>query len=166
MRILGIDPGLRITGYACLEGTASGGPPRLVEAGVVRIPTAPPLPERLKVLHDELAEVLAEIDPARVAVENLFVHPRNVRTAVLMAHARGVVLLVAQATGRPVIELAPAEVKRAATGRGNATKPQVQQAVAGLLGLGEPPSPPDVADALAVALAGFSRADAPVAADA
>ena len=92
MRILGIDPGLRRTGYACVKISARGGEPTLVEAGVLRIATTGPLHARLLQIRTELLEVLADIKPDHAAVETLFSHVKHAQTAIIMGHARGVLL--------------------------------------------------------------------------
>lgn len=157
LRVLGIDPGLQRTGYACIETGAFGMDATLVEAGVIRLKQGTPLAARLRQLDLELAEAIADLAPGVMAVESVFTHSKNVRTAILMAHARGVVLLAAQRCGLSLVELPPATVKKSMTGNGNATKRQMQVAVAAEFGLAKPPEPPDVADAIAIALAGARR---------
>ncbi|MFM7806661.1 MAG: crossover junction endodeoxyribonuclease RuvC [Planctomycetota bacterium] len=157
MRLLGIDPGLRRTGYACVELTARSLEPRIVEAGVLRLRTTGTLPVRLRQLHDELAALIDELRPARMAVESVFSNARFVRTAIVMGHARGVVLLAAGLRDLEVMELAPAEVKRAVAGRGNATKEQVRRAVMSQCGLKTVKGPSDVSDAIAIALCAARR---------
>lgn len=151
-RVLGIDPGLQRTGYA-LVGLPDGAlEPELVEAGVFALDTARSLEDRLVQLHDDLARLIAESRPQCVAVEKLYAHYRHPRTAILMGHARGVILLCARQQGAPVVNLPATEIKKAITGFGRASKLQMQLAVAAQCGLAEPPSPPDVADAIAAAL--------------
>lgn len=112
---------------------------------------------RLAQLFDDLAQILDELKPDVMVVEKLFTHYKHVRTGILMAHARGVVLLAGQLRGIEVGELAVTEVKRAITGNGHASKDQVQHAVMIQCHLKEPPSPPDVADAIAIALCAARR---------
>jgi len=157
-RLLGIDPGTANTGYACVEWRPRGGEPQLVEAGVLRLAGRRTLSHRLRQLELDLEAVVVEMRPSRIAVERVFTHVRNVRTSIIMAHARGVVLLVAERHGLELDELAPAAVKKAVTGRGDATKRQVQLAVMAQCGLAKPPSPSDVSDAIAIALTGARRA--------
>lgn len=157
MRLLGIDPGLTITGYACVELRPRGAEPRLIEAGVLRLSARRTISHRLRQLDLDLEEVIVELRPERIAVERVFTHTRNLRTAIVMAHARGVVLLAAERHGMGLDELTPAAVKKALTGRGNADKRQVQLAVMGQCGLDRPPSPSDVADAIAIALTAARR---------
>jgi crossover junction endodeoxyribonuclease RuvC len=152
-RILGIDPGLLVTGYAVL-GT-QGGAPLVCEAGVVRSaegrsPTD--MARRVRVLYDGIVEVLEQFRPGVMVVEQLFAHYDHPRTAILMAHARGVVLLAAAQRDVPVHSYNATRVKKTITGNGRASKEQVQRTVQRELGLPQLPEPPDVADALAVAL--------------
>jgi crossover junction endodeoxyribonuclease RuvC len=158
MRVLGIDPGLRLTGYGCIDASARR--PVLVEAGVIRLATGSPVPsvsDRLVELDRDLGMLLDRLAPEAVAVEGLFAHYKHPATAVVMAHARGVTLLAIRARGMSLLELKPAEVKKAVSGSGRASKEQVQRAVAGLFALTALPDPPDVADALAIAVAASER---------
>jgi crossover junction endodeoxyribonuclease RuvC len=152
-RVLGVDPGLQITGYAVVEAGPLG--PRVCEAGVVRSAAGRVTTEmapRLRSLYDGIVEVMEQYQPASVAVEQLFAHYDHPRTAVLMAHARGVILLAAGQRGLPVQSYNATRIKKTITGNGHASKEQVQRAVQRELGLAAPPEPPDVADALAAAL--------------
>jgi crossover junction endodeoxyribonuclease RuvC len=157
MRIVGIDPGLRVTGYACVELRPGAVDPALVEAGVIRLRADEPVAVRLRALHEELGALLDELRPGRVAVEGVFAHVKHVRTAIVMGHGRGVVLLAAQLRDLPIDEFAPAEVKKSLTGRGAASKGQMQRAVMHQFGLRTLPEPPDVADAIAIAACGARR---------
>ena len=157
MRVVGIDPGLRVTGYACVELRPGAAEPALVEAGVIRLVADDPVPARLRALHEELGALLDELRPARVAVEQVFVHVKHVRTAIVMGHGRGVVLLAAQLRELPIDEFAPAEVKKSLTGRGAASKEQMQRAVMHQFALRALPEPPDVADAIAIAACAARR---------
>lgn len=152
-RVLGIDPGLQVTGYAILEASPRG--PRVCEAGVIRsaegrAPTE--MAERLRVLYDGIVEVLDQFRPNAVAVEQLFAHYDHPRTAILMAHARGVIFLAAGQRQLPVVSYNATQIKKTITGSGRASKEQMQRTIQRELGLAELPEPPDVADALAAAL--------------
>jgi crossover junction endodeoxyribonuclease RuvC len=152
-RILGVDPGLQVTGYAVLEARPNG--PRVCEAGVVRTAEGrqtTDIAPRVRTLYDGMVEVLEQYHPAVMAVEQLFAHYDHPRTAILMAHARGVVLLAAAQRGIPVVSYNATLIKKTITGSGRAPKDQVQRAIQRELGLAELPEPPDVADALAAAL--------------
>ncbi|MFQ5523626.1 MAG: crossover junction endodeoxyribonuclease RuvC [Acidimicrobiia bacterium] len=148
MFVLGIDPGLSVTGYGLVEGAH---PPRAVLAGVIRTDPELPTGRRLLELHAELTRVVAEAAPDVVAIESVFTN-RNLQTAVSVGRASGVAILVAATAGLEVYEYVPTAVKSAVTGDGSANKEQVQQMVARLLRLDRPPRPADAADALALAL--------------
>ena len=149
MRIFGIDPGSERTGYGCVE--TDGFRHRLVDCGAIISPASTSFPNRLLTIHVRLAELLRQLAPDCVAIENLF-FATNVKSALKLGHARGVAMLAAVEAGVPVMEYTPAEVKRAVVGYGRAEKHQVQQMVKLILGLPEVPSPHDAADALAVAI--------------
>jgi crossover junction endodeoxyribonuclease RuvC len=160
VRILGIDPGLRITGYGAID--ALGSNLTVVEAGVIRIPTDLPLATRLHRLHVDLIAVIEELKPDLMSVETVFSHPERAATGVRMGHARGVILLAAAQNGVKIVEHAPAQVKKALTGDGSADKSRMQAAIASRCGLDVIPEPADVADALAIALCAAQRLDAAV----
>ena len=149
MRVFGIDPGSVRTGYGCVE--TDGRRHTLVACGAISPPARASFPERLRVIHADLARLLRESRPDVVALENLF-HANNVRSALKLGHARGVAMLAAVEAGLSVAEYTPAEIKRAVVGYGRAEKHQVQQMVKLLLGLAALPSPHDAADALAIAI--------------
>ena len=150
MRICGVDPGLRITGYAVLE--MAGGAAAIIDAGTIRTDEHLDLSRRLQQVYSDLSELFIETQPEIVAVEEVYSHYRHPRTAVIMGHARGAILLAAACRDIPVSEYAATQIKRRLTGRGRASKSQMQQAVKVRLGLCELPEPHDVADALAIAL--------------
>lgn len=149
-RILGIDPGLNITGYGVIE--AGGRGLRVIEAGVVRGKKGGSLTERLKQIHAGVAEVILSLKPATVALEELYSHYERPRTAILMGHARGVICLAAAQADLEVHPYAATQIKKILTGNGRAPKTQMQLAMQRELQLAEMPDPPDVADALAVAM--------------
>jgi crossover junction endodeoxyribonuclease RuvC len=129
---------------------------RLLECGVVRTRSTDPLAVRLGTLFDGVTELIERHRPDAVAVEGLF-HGRNARSALVLGHARGVVLLAATRAGLTVAEISPAEVKRAVTGTGSATKTQVGAMVMKLLRLVAAPKPADAADGVAIALTHLLR---------
>jgi crossover junction endodeoxyribonuclease RuvC len=151
MRILGIDPALRTTGYGVIDGTRARA--RLVEAGIVAPRSDNTLEQRLYELHSGITDVIAQTQPATIVIEELYTTYRNPMTAILMAHARGVLCLAGAQAGIPVHTLGHAHVKRALVGSGSARKEQVGAMVTQLLGLRNAPKPHDVSDALALALA-------------
>jgi crossover junction endodeoxyribonuclease RuvC len=151
MRILGIDPGLRLTGYGVIDA-ADPVRPRLLDGGVIRLRETQALSQRLVELETELDSLFDEHKPDVCAVEQLYSHYAHPRTAILMAHARGVILLVAQRRGAKVEQYPANRIKQAITGHGHASKEQMQRAIQSMWNLKDPPDPPDVADALAVAV--------------
>ena len=151
MMVLGIDPGTAAVGFGVVTGGSGGRLARLVECGVIRTNASSPLPDRLKAIHEGLAELLDRHHPDAIAVEGIF-FGQNARTTAVLGHGRGVVLLAAAQAGLGVTEYSPARVKKVIVGRGAAAKPQVAFMVAKLLGLATPPKPADAADGVAIAL--------------
>jgi crossover junction endodeoxyribonuclease RuvC len=156
MLVLGIDPGTATVGYGVVGPGAPGRIGRLVECGVIRTQARTPLPMRLKIIHEGLAELLVRHAPTALAVEDIF-YGTNARTTAVLGHARGVILLAGALAGVPVFEYPPAMIKKAIVGRGAAMKPQVGFMVAKLLGLKSAPTPADAADGVAVALTHLMR---------
>jgi crossover junction endodeoxyribonuclease RuvC len=163
VRIFGIDPGSRRTGYGCIE--RQGSRHTLVVCGSLSGPAQATFPEKLKAIHAGLTALLAQHRPECVAIEDIFHHrqAQNPGSALRLGEARGVALLAAAEAGVPVVTYPPATVKLAVVGYGRAEKQQVQQMIKLLLGLDAPPSPHDVADALAVALCHLQSSTGPVA---
>jgi crossover junction endodeoxyribonuclease RuvC len=157
MRVLGVDPGLRTTGYGVIE--FQRGTFRLIEGGVLQPPPGQSLDLRLTQLHDAMLEVVRATQPDCMVVEELWSAPRHPPTAVLMGHARGVIALAAGRCAIRFEELAHATVKRALTGHGAASKAQVKAMVVVRLGLSVVPEPDDVSDALALAIVFAMRAE-------
>ncbi len=150
MRILGIDPGLQVCGYACLD--ADGDNESLVEAGVLRIPNDLPLAERLNRIAEDAQSILNSLKPEVVAVEELYSHYAHPKTAILMGHARGVILQKCAEAGIEVRSFSATRIKKSITGNGRASKEQVQRTIRTILALRELPEPNDVADAIAAAM--------------
>ncbi len=157
LRILGIDPALRTTGYGAIE--RCNGRVRLIEAGVVVPSLHGTLEERLRELHGAICDVIAQTEPELVVIEELYTTYKNPRSALLMGHARGVLCLASAQAGVAVHTLGHARVKRALVGSGSARKEQVNAMVTRLLGLRRAPKPHDVSDALALALAFLNVVD-------
>ncbi len=153
-RILGIDPGLNITGYGVIAVSASstGDSVSVVEAGVVRSKRSDDLGTRLSSIHEGIADVIRSLSPNCVALEELYSHYERPQTAIIMGHARGVICLAAAQAKMVVNSYAATQVKKVLTGNGRAPKSQVQLAVTRHLNLEDIPEPPDVADALAIAI--------------
>jgi crossover junction endodeoxyribonuclease RuvC len=154
LRILGIDPGLQVTGYGVIE--ISDRRTRVCEAGVIRGTERErdklELAQRLTNLYNGIVEVIDQYRPNSVAVEQLYAHYDHPRTAILMGHARGVLLLAAGQRGLRVTSYNATRIKKTITGHGRASKAQMQHAMLRELGLASLPEPADVADALAAAL--------------
>jgi len=153
MKILGIDPGTAIMGVGILE--KNGNKIKVVYYDAITTPKIAK-EQRLKIIFQKLNNIIAREQPELVAVEELF-FSKNVKTAINVGEARGVSLLVAALSNLPVLELKPVEVKNIVTGYGHAPKSQVEYMITKLLGLKETPKPDDVADALAIAYAGFIK---------
>lgn len=148
-RILGVDPGLNITGYGVIDVT--GDKVRLLEAGVVRS-RAKSLETRVRDIYDGIREIIASFEPEALSLEEIYSLYKRPRTAILMGHARGAICLAAAQAGIPVMPYAATMIKKMLTGNGRAGKDQMQRAIQLEFGLNAVPEPPDVADALAIAL--------------
>ena len=150
MRIFGIDPGLQVCGYACLDVSQAG--EELVEAGVFRTLNDTALEIRLNSIAKDVESILKKLNPDIVAVEELYSHYAHPTTAILMGHARGVILQKCAEAGIKIKSLSATRIKKSITGNGRASKEQVQRTVQMLLSLPCLPEPNDVADAIAAAL--------------
>lgn len=154
MKVMGIDPGVATTGFAVVERAA--GELRALAVGAIRTPSGERQEQRLFALHGDLTRALAEHRPDCVAIERVFFNA-NVRTAMSVGQGAGVALLAAAEHGIPVSDYTPTEVKLSVVGNGSADKNQVGQMVAAILSLDGPPSPPDAADACALAICHLNR---------
>ncbi|MBH25894.1 MAG: crossover junction endodeoxyribonuclease RuvC [Myxococcales bacterium] len=148
-RIIGIDPGSRITGYGVVERRGN----RLIHVGsgaIMAYKTSKDFAERMEIIFDGLRHAIATHKPDIACIENIFYH-RNAQSALKLGHARGVAMLAARLDRLELVEYQPTEIKQAVTGNGGANKEQVRKMVCLLLGI---PSPPkfDESDALAVAI--------------
>ena len=150
MRILGIDPGLQVCGYAFLE--AGGDKETLIEAGVIHTGTGSAIEEKLNRIAEDTQSLLENFKPDVVAVEELYSHYAHPRTAILMAHARGVILQRCAQAAIEVRSFSATRIKKSITGNGRASKEQVQKTIQTFLSLPQIPEPNDVADAIAAAL--------------
>ncbi len=160
MRIIGIDPGLVNTGYGIID--VNGRTHVAVEGGISKTKASDALEFRLAAIYDDICEVIEEHRPNVMAVEDLHVRYRNVKTAIIMGHARGVAVLAAGKAGIPVFHYQPTRAKTIVTGSGRADKEQVQRAVAvhlGLPGVGDE----HVADAFAIAICHAMWSNSPAA---
>ncbi len=150
MRILGIDPGLQVCGYACLE--TGGDKETLIEAGVIRIASGSAIEQKLNRIAEDTQSLLENFKPDVVAVEELYSHYAHPRTAILMGHARGVILQRCAQAAIEVRSFSATRIKKSVTGNGRASKEQVQKTIQTILSLPQIPEPNDVADAIAAAM--------------
>jgi len=150
MVIVGIDPGLHITGYGVLE--SNGAESRVLEAGIIKTNRSRDFELKLNEIYTEIGKILKQYQPDYIAVEELYSHYAHPKTAIIMGHARGVVFLQAARNNTPVISYAATRIKKSLTGNGRASKSQVQKMIRVALNLKDEIASPDTADALAVAL--------------
>ena len=150
MIVLGVDPGLNITGYGLLSDDS--GKPVLIEAGVIRSSSSQPLEKRLFDLYNGLSAVISEYKPDVLSVEDLYSHYNHPKTAVIMGHARGVLFLAAGMAGIPVFSYPATRVKKSLTGSGRSSKEQIASMVCSILQCEAMSGPADVTDAIAAAL--------------
>ncbi|RUQ33703.1 MAG: crossover junction endodeoxyribonuclease RuvC [Candidatus Competibacteraceae bacterium] len=148
IRLMGIDPGSRITGYGIVE--MDGPRSRYIASGGIQTDSSRPVPERLKTIFEGIASLIQEYQPIEVAVEQVFMH-RNPDSALKLGQARGAAICAVVVAGLPVSEYAARAIKQAVVGSGAADKTQVQRMIALLLNLPALPQS-DAADALAVAI--------------
>lgn len=151
MIILGVDPGLHITGYGVIE-VGSKNRVKLKEAGVIRTKPRDGIASRLAKIYTNISDIIEEYKPNVLALEKLYSHYKHPVTSILMGHARGVVCLAAGILKVELINYPSTRVKKAITGKGHASKSQVQGMIQVLLNLKTKPEPVDVSDALACAL--------------
>jgi crossover junction endodeoxyribonuclease RuvC len=157
-RVLGIDPGLAVTGYGVVEELSDrSGSGRLIASGTIRSKASVPRAERLARIFDGVSALIDEHGPRELAIEQSFVS-HNAKSALALGEARSAAMVAAAKAGLRVTEFAPTEIKESVTGWGGAPKEQVQQMVMLQLGLDELPSPHDAADAIAVALTRLAAA--------
>ena len=150
MRVLGVDCGGEFTGYGVIEQDEQDTLRHLC-SGAIRLSSREALEVRLMKICSGLTVVIGDYSPEIVAIEDVF-YAVNAKSALRLGHVRGVAMLTAAQAGLPVVAYSPLSIKSAVVGYGRAEKAQVQLMVARLLGLPVPPEPPDVADALAIAI--------------
>ncbi|NQT46593.1 MAG: crossover junction endodeoxyribonuclease RuvC [Candidatus Omnitrophica bacterium] len=151
MRVLGVDPGLNVTGYGIIDSDKKG--LRLVEAGVVRTSPKSPLGTRLKKVYTALSELIDETRPEVVVLEKLYSHYKHPTTAILMGHVRGAISLLAEDKCLPLAGYGNTRIKKAVIGKGSAQKDRLGRMVEMVLGLKTTPKYNDITDALALAIA-------------
>ena len=149
MRILGIDPGYATVGYGIVD--TNGYDFAVVGYGAITTPANLPFEERLKMIFDDMNEIIDKYKPQEMAIEKLFFNT-NTTTAIDVAQARGVIVLSANLKGLNTFEYTPLQVKQSVTGYGRAEKHQVMEMIKSLLSLKSVPKPDDTADALALAV--------------
>ena len=150
MRILGIDPGLGITGYGAIE--VSGRNLEVIEAGIIRSNAKYEIEKRLSEIYRKIIDLIKDTAPDIAVLEELYSHYRHPKTSILMGHARGIICLAVAEQKVQLVNYPTTRVKKAITGRGHASKEQVQRTVASLLNLKRVPESIDVTDALALAV--------------
>ena len=148
MRILGIDPGLGVTGYGIIDDKTF----KIVEAGVIKTKSNTPIQERIKKIFDEISKIIEEHKPEVLVLEKIYSHYKHPTTAILMGHARAMACLVCGKFDIKLANYPSTRIKKIVTGNGHASKQQVQRMVQNLLKLKNPPEPVDVSDALAMAM--------------
>ena len=158
MRVMGIDPGSNCTGYGIIESNDNGLSP--IHWGDVRTGSKEAFPLRLKIIYNELVQIIREYTPDAVAVEDLF-FAVNAKSALKLGQTRGVILLAGANENIPIAEYTPLEVKQSVVGYGRADKKQVQSMVCRLLNIETPPNPLDASDALAIAICHSHTAGSP-----
>lgn len=148
-RILGIDPGFATIGFGLIA--AERGSVQMLRYGAITTPAGMEFSQRLKLIYDDMTELLEVLKPDAVSVEELFFNT-NITTGIQVAHGRGVILLACTKCGVPIFEYTPLQVKQAVAGYGRAEKRQVMDMTKRLLHLEKTPRPDDAADGLALAI--------------
>ena len=149
MIVLGIDPGIATIGFGVVRIEKQK--QTVLQYGVITTPAGLPLSNRLLQISNDMEELIRQVKPDEMAVEELF-FSKNITTGIAVAHGRGVILLAAERLGVPIYEYTPMQVKQAVVGYGNAKKQQVMQMTQRLLNMKQIPRPDDAADALALAI--------------
>lgn len=150
MIILGIDPGLQITGYGVIS--SDGAKINVLEAGIIKTNLKTDFENKLNEIYSEVGKVIKQFKPDYIAIEELYSHYAHPKTAIIMGHARGMVFLAASQNRIPILSYASTRIKKSLTGHGRATKAQMRRMIQSTLGLKEELFSPDTADALAVAV--------------
>lgn len=153
MIIIGIDPGIRRTGFGVIK---KNGKLSILSCGTITPPANESMAERLKYLHNDVLELINRHKPDLLVVESTF-HQKNVKSALILGQAKGAILLAAANSNIPSTEFAPRKVKSAVAGNGSATKEQVQFMVQRIFNIENMPKEYDVSDALAIAYCGLTN---------
>jgi len=149
VRVLGVDPGLGITGFSILDSKRNK--TNLLAYGTIKSNSKDNLPKRLNYIFEEINKILDQFSPDVLAIEDAF-YSNNVKSAMVLGQARGTIILSAAQANLPVYEFAPRKVKMSVCGNGAATKEQVSYMVGKILQLKQTPKPLDVSDAMAVGI--------------
>lgn len=152
MRIIGVDPGLKATGFGVIDIVSGGARPRVLEVGTIEPKASNSLPEKLFKIHKHLVDIIVRTKPDVLVLEKLYAHQAHPLTASVMGHARGVICLVCVEVGVVLAELSVKRVRKAVVGNGNASKLQTQRVVAGYLKIDPAQLTLDASDALALAM--------------
>ncbi len=150
MIILGIDPGLQITGYGLLE--SNGVKTKVIEAGIIKTNPKDNFEDKLNEIFSEVSKVIKQYKPEYIAIEELYSHYAHPKTSIIMGHARGMVFLAASQNKIPILSYAATRIKKSLTGHGRASKAQMRRMIQSTLNLNAELFSPDTADALAVAV--------------
>ncbi|MDP8263892.1 MAG: crossover junction endodeoxyribonuclease RuvC [Candidatus Aceula lacicola] len=150
MRILGIDPGSRITGYGIID--SNGSKINLLEAGDIKPKATETLSNRICKIYEHLSDITVTYKPDVLVLEKLYTHHQRITTASILGHVRGAICLLSAQKKIVLKESSVKRIRKALTGNGSATKRQTQSMVASLLGIDEKRLTPDASDALALAL--------------
>jgi crossover junction endodeoxyribonuclease RuvC len=150
MIILGIDPGLQITGYGILK--SNGHEIGVIEAGIIKTNLKDSFENKLSEIFSEIGKIIKQYKPDYIAIEELYSHYAHPKTAIIMGHARGTVFLQASQSGTPIVSYASTRIKKSLTGNGRASKGQMRRMIKSTLGLKDELFSPDTADALAAAI--------------
>ncbi len=151
MRILGIDPGLNTTGYGLIEG--KGLIISLIEAGYIRTSPKDDDGQRLQHIYKGINKLIHKLKPEVMVLEKLYAHAQYPTTAYVLGHARGMICLAAKQNNIPLVEYPATRIKKAVTGKGHASKSQMQHMIQSILALKSLPKPADVSDALSISIA-------------
>ncbi len=150
MRIVGVDPGTRATGYGFME--SAGGRLKLLEVGTIVPKSRDTLPQRIHKIYTILESLVGQYQPEILVLEKLYSHHRHPATVAVIGHVRGVICLLAAREGLPLAEHSVKRIRKAVTGNGNATKAQTRRMMAHIFGIDEKKLTLDASDALALAL--------------
>ena len=150
MKVLGVDPGLKATGYAVLE--YQNRKTRVLEAGAINLKPSRPIPERVEKIYRDLNELVTQYQPRVLVLEKLYSHSKYVTTASILGHARGVICLVASQNQLEFAEYSVKRIRKAVVGNGSASKVQTRKILGQLLNIDESKLTLDASDALALAL--------------